>query len=276
MNDRCPFCCSQPSEQFLFAFFDPFNTTKTLQVGQSNVGDHAMRRLSDFAQIRDFSLVIGPHFHEGKFSVDGHRQQGEGHAYVVVQIAMGGVHVHILAQYSPDKLLRGGLSIAPCQAKDGGLEAPSVGLSQELQCGETIRYLHDARSLNGGVVHDGGGTSFGYGLMGKSVSIEALPFQSDVEQSRPAFPGVSGDTFGSVEEGEKLLWRGAFHGHKKQRTPLDLEVKRGSESTLVGAYLPPAITFPLGEPTRVIAQRKPMVAELWSSSKKRRVPGMIQ
>ena len=63
---------------------------------------------------------------------------------------------------------------------------------------------------------------------------------------------------------------------KKQRTPLDMEVKRGSESTMVGAYLSPAIIFPLGEPTRVIAQRKPMVAELWSSSKKRRVPGMIQ
>lgn len=198
-------------------------------MGQSNIGDHAVCRLGNLAQLGDFSLVVGPHFHKGEFSVHRHGEQREGHANVVVQVAMGSMHIEFPAQYRLDELFGGGFAIAACESKYRCFKTPPVGLCQALKGLESIVHRHNARSLYGRVVHHSSDAAFGDGLMGKGVAVETLAFQGDVEQSRPAFPGVSRDARRAVEEGEQLLWRCTFHGDKKQRTPIDMEVKRGSE-----------------------------------------------
>ena len=69
LHHRSSPACSQPSEQLLLALLDPFNPAKTFEVGQPNVGDHAAVWARQSAQVRDFPLVVGPHFHKGKFGV---------------------------------------------------------------------------------------------------------------------------------------------------------------------------------------------------------------
>ena len=173
--------------------------------------------------------MIGPHFHKGKFGVHRNGKQGQGHTDVVVQVAMGGMNLQFLAEHGFDELFGCGFTGASCQAKYRGFEPTPVLPGQLLQRHQTTFHRHNAVAMQSRVVNDSSDASFGYGFVGKLISIEPLSFQSDIQQSGTTFSGVRGDAFRAIEERKKLLWRCAFHGGKKQRTPLGPEAKRGSE-----------------------------------------------
>ena len=64
--------------EFLLALLDSVDSAESFEVGEADIGDHAVRRIGDAGQQGDFTLVVGPHLHEGEFHVGRHGEEGEG------------------------------------------------------------------------------------------------------------------------------------------------------------------------------------------------------
>ena len=177
-------------EELLLALLDPFNTTKPFQVGQAHVGDHAACRLGDITEVSDLSLVVGAHFHKGKPGVARHREQGERHPDVVVEVALGGVHLQVASDQRFDELFGGGFSVASGEPEYRRPETVAVSACRILQCGQAIRHVHQSFSGELWVVHHSGNAPFLHGLQRVWVAVEPRAFEGKIKAARTALARV--------------------------------------------------------------------------------------
>ena len=94
-----------------FSANHPFHTAKTFKMGLAKIGDIPKIGLCDTTQQLDFSLVIGPHFHNGDFGVVLNGKQGQWNPNVIVEVAFGGNSSVFFGEHGIDKLLGSGLPI---------------------------------------------------------------------------------------------------------------------------------------------------------------------
>ena len=213
--------------EFLFALLDPIEAPEPFEVGEADIGDHAVRRIGNAGQQGDLALVVGPHFHEGEFHVGRHGEQGEGHPDVVVQVAFRGVHIEGPRQDGPQEFLGGRLPVAPGQAEDRARKPRPVPVGQVLQGAQDILHVKQAVSTERRVVHHGGEAAGSQGLVRKGIAIEALPLQGKEELARSTPSGVSGDPVGPVEPIEQRFGGGEVHACQEKANPVRLEACTG-------------------------------------------------
>ncbi len=173
-------------EELLLALLDPFNTTKPFQVGQAHVGDHAACRLGDITEVSDLSWWLAPISTRAKPGVARHREQGERHPDVVVEVALGGVH---LQGGSPTSDLMSSLVVVfpllPVSPNTGARKTVAVSACRILQCGQAIRHVHQSFSGELWVVHHSGNAPFLHGLQGVLVAVEPRAFEGKIKRPGP-------------------------------------------------------------------------------------------
>ena len=65
----------------------------------TDVGYNPVIRFCDFAQVFDFTGVVGTHFHDAEFRVCIHAEQGERNPDMVIQITFGGNGFVLFREY---------------------------------------------------------------------------------------------------------------------------------------------------------------------------------
>ena len=79
----------QPFDQFALGGGNAFDGIEELYVGVADVGDHADVGLGDGGEPADFSGVVHAHLDDAGAAAIGEAKQGERHADVVIEIAVG-------------------------------------------------------------------------------------------------------------------------------------------------------------------------------------------
>ena len=198
--------------QLTFSLDHAFHAAKTLEVGLSKIGDIAKIRLGNIAQKSDLFFVVGPHFHNGNFRIVRNGQKGEGHANMVVQVALGGNGPIRFGEHRIDELLGRGLAIAPGKPNDAGLALLSVVQGQFL---EGFQHVLAEDVLAGGVVFlfidHGIGCSFFQGILGKGIAVEVGSLEREEQAVFGDLSRVRTDNGMLQKELVKL-----FHCHKSK------------------------------------------------------------
>lgn len=87
-----PVVFPQEIVQFGFGPDHAFHSAESLQVRAAEIGDVAIIRTGNGAQIADLMRMGSPHFHYGKLVAGAQREQRERNADVVVQVTLRGTH----------------------------------------------------------------------------------------------------------------------------------------------------------------------------------------
>ena len=146
-NQRGAAFLSEVYVQFLLAFFDAFHAAKPLEVGESDVGDHAVGGVCDAGQEGNFPLVVGAHLDQCELYIDRHGEQGQGHPDVVVQVARCGVDVKTTRQHRTKELFGGRLAIASGEPKYRTPKTFPVQVRHVLQRGQDVFDPEEAVAL---------------------------------------------------------------------------------------------------------------------------------
>src|SRR5206468_7019265 len=98
---------------------------KKLEVLPPNIGQHTKPRLNHAQQRRQFTGMVRPDFEHGRVVVAPQVEQGERHAYLIVEAGLAPEGVELLAQDGGKQLLGGRLAIRPAYGDDGQTEIPA-------------------------------------------------------------------------------------------------------------------------------------------------------
>ena len=72
-------------------------TAETLQVSTTYVGNHTTSRFHVLYEFLDVARMGGSHFDDGNFMLGVQTEEGLGHAYVIIEVALGEHHVVFFA-----------------------------------------------------------------------------------------------------------------------------------------------------------------------------------
>ena len=165
-------------EEFLLALLGSVDSAESFEVGEADIGDHAMRRIGDAGQQGDFTLVVGPHLHEGEFHVGRHGEEGEGTPmwlFRLPSVACTSNDFDRTARRSSLVVVFPLLGQAEDRARK--LRVP-VPVGQVLQGGQDIFHVEAAASTERRVVHHGGEAAGGEGLAAKALPSKRSPFRA--------------------------------------------------------------------------------------------------
>ncbi len=135
--------------------------------------------LGDLREDANLAGLVGPHLDDHDFGVRGRRQQGEGHADLVVEVADGGVDPQLPGQGSPGQVLGRRLPRGPGDAHDAGRKRAAAVSSQTAQGLQGARHLvqPSVAGVDGPRNHCPEGTPC-QGLSDVIVTVETVPYQS--------------------------------------------------------------------------------------------------
>ena len=172
----------------------PLKAAEALQVCTPHVGDEAVVRTGYLAQRGNLAGVVGAHLHDGNLRVGGDGEEGEGHAEVVVVVALRGVGAVLARQHGVHQLLRRDLAVRPCDADNGDGESAAMIFRQLLQRLQNVRH-HNApfvRLILRVADYAQGSTLF-QRLGCKSVAVEFFALEGKKDTSRRDGSGISRD-----------------------------------------------------------------------------------
>ncbi len=189
---------AEPVVKLTFGGLDAFEGTETQQVGTADVGDQAVVRSADLDELGDVVGVAGPHFDDGNLRPGRDGQQRQGHADVVVEIALRGRDTVFPGQDGGNEVLGRGLAVGAGQADHRQFPLPYVRTvpdGQFAQRGERVFdpdqsfVMADLRVM----IHDRPGGAGIQRLEGVVVSVEILSAQGEEDFPAPDGPAVGGD-----------------------------------------------------------------------------------
>jgi len=219
---------AEPVIEFALALFDAFGSAETFEVGFADVGDDAMGGQAITAVSFNFFLVIGAHFDDSELRIGADRQDREGDADVVIQIALSGIGEVGGGEDGMDQLLRCGLAVAACYRDEWDIKLTAMMQGQLLQGRKHIPDEDEAAGLTrvlrrgaggdvagrcgaGGrdLINNGVGGAEFEGADSKVIAIEAGAFQGKEQIAFFEQTGV-GDDRGVPE----IYFVEAFDCHK--------------------------------------------------------------
>ena len=169
-----------------------FHSAESLQVRAAEIGDVAIIRTGNGAQIADLVRMGSPHFHYGKLVAGAQREQREGNADVVVQVTLRGTHFKAAGKHPTQELLGRGLAIAAGQAQNRDAHLHPVQGCGLLKGGENI--LHDDHlfsvRITAGIVGNHSGSSCLQSKGDKVVPIEIFTLEGKKDVARGDLPRV--------------------------------------------------------------------------------------
>ena len=181
----------EPVVELSLGLFHALETAEAHQMGLAHVGDEAVRRLAYPGQGGDIVGMVRAHLHDGDVRVRADAQDGQGHADVVVQVALGGRDREVGGQDLADEFLGGRLPVRAGQADDRDVQVLPMAGRQLLEGLERIREPEQPGVVPLDiVVHDGVGGAGLEGLRSIGVPVERLPFQGDEKLAGLQGPGV--------------------------------------------------------------------------------------
>ena len=93
---RCT-CSLEAAVNFTFRRGNTFNAAEALNVGILHIVDQYNIWLGYVTEVGNFTAGAGTHFNHGQISVAIHRQQGQWHANMIIEVARGSVDSSALA-----------------------------------------------------------------------------------------------------------------------------------------------------------------------------------
>ncbi len=90
----------QIAVKFRFAFDHAVNSSEAFQMRSAKIGNIAQVGFGNVAQGVNFALVVGAHFNDGQFMGGLQLQERKRNTQMVVEVALCGVKVEFLAEYS--------------------------------------------------------------------------------------------------------------------------------------------------------------------------------
>ncbi len=123
----------------------------------THVGDHGDARCGDGGQFLDFTGVIHADLDHSGARIEGHPQQRQRNADVIVEVAGGAAHFHGRRKQVGHNFFGGGLAGAAGDCDHIAGPAPPGPGSQPLQSAERIGNNQDGPALGRTVGNGGGG-----------------------------------------------------------------------------------------------------------------------
>jgi hypothetical protein len=160
--------------------------------------------LGDAGKEGYFLLVIGPHFNDGYFGLLRKVEHGKGHAYVVVEITLGGPHSKFLLEGTYQQLFGGGFPIAARKTYHGDGELAPVEARQFLERFQGLGYLVVGVQVWALCAADGGEGSFFQGLLQETVAVKVFPLERYEKGTWFKLAGIRGNPLGALEKLVKL------------------------------------------------------------------------
>ena len=134
---------------------DVFLGAEELDVGVSDVGEDGSVGAGDVDEGFDFASVIHAHLGDGAGVLVTEREEGEGEADVVVEIAFGGEEREVLGEDGGGEVLGGGFAVAAGESDDERVVPGAIGAGEVLQGEEGIGDLDDgAGDIRDGLADD--------------------------------------------------------------------------------------------------------------------------
>ena len=152
------------------------------QVRCAHVGDEAAVGRHDFAEESNLPGVVRPRFHHGHLVVGAQAEQGEGHADVVVEVALGKQHALPLREHGGGEFLGCRLAVRSRDLQGRRAQRAAVEGRQLLKGFQHVLHAYEARVAGQrGIVHDGRFAARLQGGQRKPVAVEAFAAQGKVE-----------------------------------------------------------------------------------------------
>ena len=166
-----------------------------------HIGDEPAGGLCRLGQRLDVAGVAGTHLYDGNLVFGAQAQQRLWHAHVVVEVALCGQHVVLLAEHGLHQFLRRGLAVGAGDAYDGNVELTAVLACQQLQGLQRVADGYEALAQRGiglgqsgaVITDDGQGAALLQGLQGEAVAVEVVAFQCQEDAALGAVAAVGGD-----------------------------------------------------------------------------------
>ena len=102
-------------------------------MGSAYVGDQTAGGLCRLCECLDVARMAGAHLDDGDLVLLRQAEEGLGHAYVVVEVALGVEHIVFLREHSCYEFLGGRLAVGACDADDGDVELTAMLAGQVLE-----------------------------------------------------------------------------------------------------------------------------------------------
>ena len=185
----------QPAVEFGLGHDDALEAAEAFEVGAAHIGDESAVGVGDAAEELDFAQMVGAHLDDGNLGIGGDGQQGQRHAEVVVEVALGGRHAVALGENGGDQFLGGGLAVGAGDADDGDGEVAAVLAGKFLQGAQHVGD-DDATvvDLVLRIADDAQGGALLEGLRSKGVAIEMLALEGKEDASGGDGARVGGDS----------------------------------------------------------------------------------
>ena len=165
-------------QHLALGFEDILPAAQTLNVGIADVGDDTYVGLDGSGQIVDLAKAVHAHLQHAHGVLIGQTQDGQGHAQIVVEVALGFQDVILLSQHAGDHVLGSGLAHAAGDRHEGNGKQRFIPDSQILQRHFGVFHLDielvSAVTLQFPVGEDAGGAVF-QGGVNIGMAVEALP-----------------------------------------------------------------------------------------------------
>ena len=160
----------------------------------ADIGDQTVVRLTHPDEFRYVVRMVRAHLHDGYLGVPGHREQGQRHADVVVEIAFGRAYAVFPGEHRSDQVLGGSLAVGSGQTyhrQTPSAQVRAMPYRQLLQCCERI--IHHYQPVILRQLLPVGHSPCGAFLQGCGrivVAVEILAFEREEYLSPGDFPTV--------------------------------------------------------------------------------------
>ena len=179
-EDEAVLAAAEKVVEFALGLDDALERTKALQMGTAYVGDQATSRLCRLSERLDVARMTGAHLDDGNLVFLRQSEEGFGHAYIVVEVALSVEHIVFLREHSSDEFLGGRLAVGARDADDRNVELATMLTRQILEGLQTVRDDNQPFIASIGerlIVYDSIGAAFLKGLKGELVAVERLTLE---------------------------------------------------------------------------------------------------
>ena len=132
--------------------FHAVKGTESQEMGLADIGDYAVVRLAHFHEFFNVIRMAGTHFDYSDFSLRTNGKQGERNADIIVQIALGSLHIELCRKDGANKFLGGGLAVStgnPYYRKSRRTDIFAMMACKCLQCRQCGRDRDNAAAPGG-------------------------------------------------------------------------------------------------------------------------------
>ena len=137
-EDEAVLTTAEEVVEFALRLDDTLEGSEAQQMGSAYVGDQTAGGFCCFCECLDVARMAGAHLDDGDFVLLCQSEEGLGHAYVVVEVALSVEHIVFLREHSSYEFLGGRLAVGACDADDGDVELTAMLAGQVLVSLQTI------------------------------------------------------------------------------------------------------------------------------------------